>query len=117
MFKVLALLLFAVCVANAQPVDRRIDEIQKLYDQTEQRIADAAKQEKSDVFVVEANVNSLLNPYPAVGIYATSTKFYYTYRDREKDPYPSHLLRADAVVKRSSAPLTRSSYTMPQVNL
>jgi hypothetical protein len=101
-FRSVALVLFAVCVANAQIVDKRVDDIRDLYDQTEQRIADAAKQEQSDIFVVETNVNSRLNPYPAVGIYAASTKFYYTYGDREKDPYPKRLLRADVVVKRSA---------------
>ncbi len=100
--KILALLLFAVCIVDAQTADKRIDEISKLYDQIEQRIADAAKQEQSDIFVVETNVNSRPNPYPAVGIYAASTKFYYTYGDREKDPYPKRLLRADVVVKRSA---------------
>ncbi len=102
MFKSFALLLFAVCIANSQTVDKRIDEIRKLYDQTERRIADAAKREQSDIFVVEVDVNKRLNSYPAVGTYASSTKFYFTYGDREKDPYPSRLLRADVVVKRSS---------------
>lgn len=102
MLRTLALVLFAVGAVNAQSVDKRIDEIRKLYDQTEQRIADAAKREQSDIFVVEVDVNKRLNSYPAVGIYASSTKFYFTYGDREKDPYPSRLLRADVVVKRSS---------------
>jgi hypothetical protein len=102
MLKTLALLLFAVCVVNAQKTDKRVDEIRKIYNETNQRIADAEKQEQSDIFVVEQNVNKRLNPYPAVGIYASAAKFYYTYGDREKDPYPGRLLKIEVVVKRSA---------------
>ena len=90
------------CIANAQSADRRVDDIRKLYDETNQRIADAEKQEQSDIFVTEVNVNKRLNPYPAVGVYATATKFHYTYGDREKEPYPNRLLKIEIVVKRSA---------------
>lgn len=102
MFKIVAIILFAVCAVNAQSVDKRVDDIRKLYDETNQRISDADKQEQSDIFVVEVNVNKRLNPYPAVGIYASAAKFYYTYGDREKDPYPNRLLKVEVVVKRSA---------------
>lgn len=100
--KTLALFVFLVCAVNAQKPDKRVDDIRKLYDETNQRIADAEKQEQSDIFVTEVNVNKRLNPYPAVGIYASAAKFYYTYNDREKDPYPNRLLKVEVVVKRSS---------------
>jgi hypothetical protein len=98
----IVLVLILSGVANAQKADKRVDEIRKLHDETNQRISDAEKQEQSDIFVAEVNVNKRLNPYPAVGIYASAAKFYYTYGDRERNPYPHRLLKIDVVVKRSA---------------
>jgi hypothetical protein len=54
-------------------------------------------------------VNKTGNQYPAVGTYSNISKFYYTYGDREKDPYPSRLLKISVVTKRS-AMITNSEF-------
>ena len=101
-FKTVALFLVVVAAVNAQTTDKRIDEIRNLHDETKLRIAEADKQEQSSVFLVELKVNERSNPYPAVGIYVSAVKFYYTYGDRERNPYPHRLLKIDVVVMRSS---------------
>lgn len=106
------LLLFgAVCFpATAQPPERRIDEIRKLYEQTNGDIAVAEREAPySEIYVVELTVNKTGNQYPAVGTYSNISKFYYTYGDREKNPYPDRLLKINVVTKRAAS-ITNSEF-------
>jgi hypothetical protein len=48
-------------------------------------------------------VNKNNGPYPAVGTYKTTVKFYYTFGDREKNPYPDRLLKIVVATDRAAA--------------
>jgi hypothetical protein len=96
--------------SNAQTGDKRIDDIRSLYTSTNSAIEVAEKEAPySHIYVVELTVNKTGNQYPAVGTYSNISKFYYTYGDREKDPYPSRLLKISVVTKRS-AMITNSEF-------
>jgi hypothetical protein len=89
--------------ASAQIADKRIDEIRRLYMQTNSDIEIAEREAPySQIYLVELNVNKTGNQYPAVGIYSNVSKFYYTYGDREKDPYPNRLIKINVTTKRSA---------------
>lgn len=49
------------------------------------------------------NVNKNNGSYPAVGIFQSVVKFYFTYGNREKNPYPNRLLKIEIETKRSSS--------------
>lgn len=89
--------------AFAQSSDKRIAAIKKIVAETN-RVAEVAERpdEYSSVFIVELNVNRKENPYPAVGLFTSTAKFYYTYGDREKNPYPGRLLKIAVVTRRAS---------------
>ena len=98
----LALLLFAAGTF-AQP-DRRIEAINKLRAKIDQDIAASeAEPEYSNIYLTELAVNKNNGSYPAVGVYRPVAKFYYTYGDREKEPYPNRLLKIVVAVSRSDA--------------
>lgn len=104
------LLFFTVLAISAQPPDKRIDDIRKLYTQTNSDIEIAEREAPySEIYVVELTVNKTGNQYPAVGTYSNISKFYYTYGDREKDPYPNRLLKVSVTTKRS-AMITNSEF-------
>ena len=104
---VLACTVFAV---HAQTVDKRVEDIRSLYTSTNSAIEVAEKEAPySEIYVVELTVNKTGNQYPAVGTYSNITKFYYTHGDREKDPYPSRLMKINVVTKRS-AMITNSEF-------
>ncbi len=89
--------------ASAQASDKRIEAIRKIYDETNGLIAEMEKETAfSSIFVVELTVNKHLSPYPAVGIFQTRSTFYYTYGDREKNPYPDRLLKISGEYRRSA---------------
>ena len=80
-----------------------IEQIRRIYNQTTDRIAAAEKNfPESDVFFSELIVNKGGTMYPAVGIFRSVYEFYYTYGDREKDPYPNRLLKVSVSTKRSA---------------
>lgn len=109
LYFVLITLLF-VWSATAQNTDKRVEEIDHLYTQTNEAIAIADKEAPySDIFVVEIAVNKTGNRYPAVGNYSNVTRFHYGFGDREKDPYPSRLMKASVVTKRA-AMITTSEF-------
>ena len=82
--------------------EKRIEEIRKIYDETNQKIAESnAEGEFSSVFLTQLIVNKNNGSYPAVGIYQPAVKFYYTYGDREKNPYPNRLLKIEIEIKRA----------------
>jgi hypothetical protein len=88
--------------AGAQ-ISRRVEEIDRLRAKTDQDIAKSeAEPEYSNIYLTELAVNKNDGPYPAVGIYRPVVKFYYTFGDREKDPYPNRLLKIVVVIDRSN---------------
>ena len=88
---------------SAQSSDKRITDIRKIYDETNGLVAEMEKHpDLSTIFVVELVVNKYLSPYPAVGIYQSTATFYYTYGNREKDPYPNRLLKIVVELKRAA---------------
>ncbi len=97
---ILVLLLFAAG-ASAQS-DRRIQAINTLRTKIDQDIAASeAEPEHSNIYLAELAVNKNNGSYPAVGVYRPVVKFYYTYGDREKEPYPNRLLKIVVAVARS----------------
>lgn len=82
--------------------DRRIAAISNLRQKIDQDIARSeAEPEYSNIYLTELAVNKNNGSYPAVGIYRPVVKFYYTYGDREKEPYPNRLLKIVVAVDRS----------------
>ena len=101
-----SLLLIALCVAsNSIAVGQttgRIDAIKRLAQKIDEDIAKMEESpEYSSIFRTELAVNKGNGSYPAVGIYRPVVKFYYTYGDREKDPYPNRLLKIVVTIDRS----------------
>lgn len=83
--------------------DKRIENIKKIYSETNQKITETNENgEFSSVFLAELVVNKNNGSYPAVGLFQTTYKFYYTYGDREKNPYPNRLLKIEIETKRSA---------------
>jgi hypothetical protein len=107
---IVSLLLLLTCSAFAQSQDKRIDEIDHLYEQTNEAIRVAEENAPySEKYVVEIAVNKTGNSYPGVGIYSNVTRFHYTFGDREKDPNPSRLMKASVVTKRAAS-ITSSEF-------
>lgn len=79
--------------------DKQIEEIRQIYRETNEKIADS---ENSDIFLNELVVNKNNASYPAVGIYNSTVKFFYTYGDREKNPYPHRLMKIAVTTNRSA---------------
>ena len=99
---ILLLLLFAI--GTFAQSDRRIEAINTLRAKIDQDIVRSeAEPEYSNIYLTELAVNKSNGSYPAVGIYRPVVKFYYTYGDREKEPYPNRLLKIVVTVARSDA--------------
>lgn len=97
---ILGLLLFAA--GSLAQTDRRIEAINKLRAKIDEDITRSeAEPEYSNIYLTELAVNKNNGSYPAVGIYRPVAKFYYTYGDREKEPYPIRLLKIVVAVARS----------------
>lgn len=88
--------------AQAQAIEKRVNYIKQIVAETNRIVEMAEGDDHSSVFVIELNVNRKENPYPAVGIYSSAAKFYYTYGDREKNPYPDRLIKIAVETRRSS---------------
>jgi hypothetical protein len=96
----LMLVLF-VSGIRAQTI-QRVEAINKLRQKIDENIAASeAEPEYSNIYLTELAVNKNNGSYPAVGIYRPVAKFYYTYGDREKEPYPNRLLKIVVAVDRS----------------
>lgn len=95
--------LFFFCgLVNAQP-DKRVDAIRKLAQEAEQKVAECETNgEASTTFLTEVKVNRNNGSYPAVGIYDSTVRIYYTFGDRERNPYPDRLLKAIVTTRRAS---------------
>lgn len=104
MKKVLVLIILLVSCVNAafSQTEKRIENIRKIYQDVNEKIAECeANGDTSTTFLTEMVVNKNDGPYPAVGIYKTTVKFYYTFGDREKNPYPDRLLKIMMTTNRS----------------
>ena len=98
----LVILLGSVLQVSAQG-DKRIEEIRRLDRQVNEQIAESERvEEGTGVYCNELVVNKRDKPWPAVGIYQTVFKFYYTYGDREKNPYSNRLLKITVTTRRSA---------------
>ncbi|HQZ97160.1 MAG TPA: hypothetical protein PLP21_12640 [Pyrinomonadaceae bacterium] len=83
--------------------NKRIEEIRKIYQDVNKRVAECDENgDTSNTFLMEVVVNKNNGSYPAVGIYRSIVKFYYTFGDREKDPYPNRLLKILTTTNRSA---------------
>ena len=104
-FRLPGLLLFLfICgvVTTSVAQTSRIDSIRNLYQRINEEIARSEESpESSTTFLTKLEVNKNLRPYPAVGVYKTTVKFYYTFGDREKNPYPNRLLKIIVSTDRS----------------
>jgi len=101
-FLLLLVLLAGVLQVPAQG-DKRIEEIRRLDRQVNEQIAESERvEEGTGVYCNELVVNKRDKPWPAVGIYQTVFKFYYTYGDREKNPYSNRLLKITVTTRRSA---------------
>ena len=98
-----AILVMILCAAGGlAQTDRRFETIEKLRQKIDQDIARSeAEPEYSNIYLTELAVNKNNGSYPAVGVYRPLVKFYYTYGDREKEPYPNRLLKIVVAVARS----------------
>jgi hypothetical protein len=93
----------AVAQCQGQAEEKRVSEIRQLYQQVTQQIEESEKHgEESSIYLNEVAVNKNRGSWPAVGIYEDSLKFYYTFGDREKNPYPNRLLKIVVTTRRSS---------------
>jgi len=101
------LLLLLLCsfgffgIAAAQS-NSRTEAIKKLCQKIDEDVARSEQEpEYSNIYMTELAVNKGNGSYPAVGIYRPIVKFFYTYGDREKNPYPNRLLKIVVAVDRS----------------
>lgn len=95
---------FITCFSSAfSQTDKRIEEIRKIYQEVNKKVAECEQNgDTSTTFLTEIVVNKNDGPYPAVGIYKSVIKFYYTFGDREKNPYPNRLLKIAITTNRSA---------------
>lgn len=102
-FLFLFLLFGGVFSAFAQKDPPEILKIRQLYRQTGERIAEAEKSfPESEVFFSEMTVNKGGTMYPAVGNFKSVFSFYYTYGDREQEPYPNRLMKVTIKTERAA---------------
>jgi len=84
-------------------MEKRIEEIRKIYQEVNKKVAECEENgDTSTTFLTEVFVNKNNGSYPAVGIYKTTAKFYYTFGDREKNPYPDRLMKIVLATNRSA---------------
>lgn len=99
----LVIITAALALNVAAQTDKRVASIRELYERTNAMVADCeADGESSSTYLTELVINKNNGSYPAVGIFRTVAKFYYTYGDREKNPYPTRLMKIVVETKRSN---------------
>lgn len=82
--------------------DKRIDAIRAAYEKSAAAVAICeADGEASPTYLLETVVNKNDGQYPAVGTYRITTKYYYTYGNREENPYPDKLTFVKRETRRS----------------
>lgn len=88
---------------SSQSVEGRVAEIRTKYTEVEERIKSAeSAPEATELFVNRLFINSGNSPFPAVGIYHSEVRFYYSFGNREANPYPDQLLMVTVATKRSA---------------
>lgn len=93
----------AYSVVVGQQNDKRVEAIRRYAKQVDMQIAESESlDEGTGIYVNELVVNKGGKQWPAVGIYRTVHKFYYTFGDREKNPYPNRLLKITITTRRSN---------------
>lgn len=104
MVTILLLILGLGSFANVfSQTEKRIEEIRRIYREVNKKIAECNENgDTSNTFLTEVVVNKNKGSYPAVGIYKSVVRFYYTFGDREKDPYPNRLLKVMMTTNRSA---------------
>lgn len=105
MNKILVFIILLLCSVSFSfsQTEKRIEEIRKIYQEVNKKAAECEENgDTSTTFLTEMIVNKNSGPYPAVGIYKTTVKFYYTFGDREKNPYPDRLLKITVTTNRSN---------------
>jgi hypothetical protein len=96
-------ILFLAASALFAQSDKRIGAIREVAQQVDKMVAECESDgESSSTFLTELVVNKNSGSYPAVGIYRSTVKFYYTFGDRERNPYPDRLLKIVVETKRSA---------------
>lgn len=103
----IALIIFvcALCAAPclAQTTEAKVEEIRRIYKEVSDEIARAENSfPESSIYLSELVVNKGGTIYPAVGIFSSTIRFYYTFGDRELNPYPNRLLKIMVTNKRSA---------------
>jgi len=93
------LFFFGISFSVIAQTDRRIEAIRQIYQETNEKIERA---EDSEVFLTELIVNKNNASYPAVGVYRSTVKFFYTYGNREKNPYPDRPIKFTVMTRRSA---------------
>lgn len=100
---VLIILLLGCSISAFSQTEKRIEEIRKIYQEVNKNVAECeVNGDTSTTFLTEMIVNKNDGSYPAVGIYKTTVKFYYTFGDREKNPYPNRLMKIMVTTNRSA---------------
>jgi hypothetical protein len=99
---ILIILLVGFSSFTFSQTEKRIEEIRKIYQEVNKKVAECeVNGDTSTTFLTEMIVNKNDGSYPAVGIYKTTVKFYYTFGNREKNPYPDRLLKIMMTTNRS----------------
>lgn len=105
---ILLVLATAGVTTLGQSPGRSLLGIERLRRQVDDQILESETQgEYSSIFRNELVLNQRSNPWPAVGIYQKAVRFFYTFGDREKNPYPDRLLKITVTTERSN----RSEYS------
>lgn len=100
---VLLFILFGIVDGQTAANETKVSAIRDKYRQVTELILEHGNSpELSSVFVTEIKVNKHNAPYPAVGIFDSVILLYYTYGDREKNPYPNRLIKATVTTHRSA---------------
>ncbi|HKP35962.1 MAG TPA: hypothetical protein VJT71_03820 [Pyrinomonadaceae bacterium] len=100
-------LLLILCLSGLQAIAtaQSNPRTEKIKQRCQKIDADVARSEQepeySNIYLTELAVNKGNGSYPAVGIYRPVVKFFYTYGDREKNPYPNRLFKIVVAIDRS----------------
>jgi hypothetical protein len=92
--------LITCCGSVCAQSDPRISEIRRRNELVNAQTEPI--QEPATTFLNELVINKTDAPFPAVGIYRTVAKFYYTFGNRERNPYPDRLLKIMIATDRSN---------------
>ncbi len=95
LFGFLLLLIFGSSISAQNDVDKRVQEIRKVYSEIAQNIEAIEKDDESGrtgpLAVNELIINKLNRSWAAVGNYRVVYRFYY--QNKGEEPYPTHLVK------------------------